>query len=525
MCVVYRAGSMFLEITRFLKQVNRANLETVLRKDGVNIPSEVSEHVEEMSELQDNTDTSPLTEFVKVEMTFDDMSEYAVEENADVNLTLAEYVKVELSVDDEHNSGSKETSVKMEKSECKENNLCAGQLCKDMLGATESEQINTGNILKGIAHAESSVDLQDKEEIGNLQTSVDTCTSSATTTHKHESGSRETDKHTIEYTRVSTRHTNRQCDELCYGGTMSASMCNKTFMSPEFLTRFLEAYRELPVLWQVRSTEYSNRGKRDEAWDLLVQFTREKIHDADLNFVKKKVDSIRASFRKELRRVRESKRRGASGDDVYKPTLWYFDLLLFTADQENPRKSKSSLDEDAEDVDCDSQETTALTIAEDEAREGEITQMLHEGKQTLDMVSQSPFLKRKKTSSKTSRSVHAEETQRQTLIQKAMAIFNQQDDEYDALGKTYAAKLRRMPATQRDIADKLINDVLFKGLQSNLTPSTFISDYGYTTGAWRSSDTPSPFSTYSNPTPSATPGPSNYPVHSPEQDPGTVFPP
>ncbi|PNF18658.1 hypothetical protein B7P43_G05007 [Cryptotermes secundus] len=179
--------------------VNRANLETVLREDGVNIPSEVSGHVEEMSEQQDNTDTSPLTEFVKVEMTFDDMSEYAVEENADVNLTLAEYVKVELSVDDEHNSGSKETSVKMEKSECKENNLCAGQLCKDMLGATESEQINTGNILKGIAHAESSVDLQDKEEIGSFQTSVDTCTSSATTTHKHESDWRETDKHTVEY--------------------------------------------------------------------------------------------------------------------------------------------------------------------------------------------------------------------------------------------------------------------------------------------------------------------------------------
>jgi hypothetical protein len=37
-----------------------------------------------------------------------------------------------------------------------------------------------------------------------------------------------------------------------------------------------------------------------------VQFTREKIPDADLCFVKKKVDSIRASFRKELRRVWDS---------------------------------------------------------------------------------------------------------------------------------------------------------------------------------------------------------------------------
>jgi hypothetical protein len=62
----------------------------------------------------------------------------------------------------------------------------------------------------------------------------------------------------------------------------------------------------MPVLWQVRSADYLNRAKWDEAWDLLVQFTREKIPDADLCFVKKKMDSIRASFRKELRRVRDS---------------------------------------------------------------------------------------------------------------------------------------------------------------------------------------------------------------------------
>jgi len=48
-----------------------------------------------------------------------------------------------------------------------------------------------------------------------------------------------------------------------------------------------------------------------------------------------------------------------------------------------------------------------------------------------------------------------------------MSVLSRPDDEYDSLGKTYAAKLRRMPAAQRHIADKLINDVLFKGLQSS----------------------------------------------------------
>ena len=47
---------------------------------------------------------------------------------------------------------------------------------------------------------------------------------------------------------------------------MSANM-SKTLMSPNFLTKFLEEYREIPVLWQVRSADYSNRTNREEAWD------------------------------------------------------------------------------------------------------------------------------------------------------------------------------------------------------------------------------------------------------------------
>jgi hypothetical protein len=93
----------------------------------------------------------------------------------------------------------------------------------------------------------------------------------------------------------------------CLGGPEPGSeSCRLLCPCPDFLTKFLGGYRELPVLWLVRSADYSNRVKRDEAWDLLVQFTREKIRDADLCFVKTKVDCIRASLRKELRRVRDS---------------------------------------------------------------------------------------------------------------------------------------------------------------------------------------------------------------------------
>ena len=71
-------------------------------------------------------------------------------------------------------------------------------------------------------------------------------------------------------TRVSTwPQTQRMRILSLKGGTMSATM-SKTFISPDSLTNFWEEYREMPVLWQVRSADYSNRTKRDEAWDLLV---------------------------------------------------------------------------------------------------------------------------------------------------------------------------------------------------------------------------------------------------------------
>ncbi|KAG8241828.1 hypothetical protein J6590_077959 [Homalodisca vitripennis] len=66
--------------------------------------------------------------------------------------------------------------------------------------------------------------------------------------------------------------------------------------------------------------------------------------------VKRKVDNLRAAFRKEMRKVRDSTRSGASADDTYTPTLWYFELMKFTAEQEQPRKTKSNLDEDEENI-------------------------------------------------------------------------------------------------------------------------------------------------------------------------------
>ena len=56
----------------------------------------------------------------------------------------------------------------------------------------------------------------------------------------------------------------------------------------------------------------------------------------------KKIQNLRGCFRKEMRKVESSKTTGSGSDDIYEPNLWYFNLLLFTKDQEMPSNSQES---------------------------------------------------------------------------------------------------------------------------------------------------------------------------------------
>jgi hypothetical protein len=50
------------------------------------------------------------------------------------------------------------------------------------------------------------------------------------------------------------------------------------------------------------------------------------------------------NFRKEIKKVEQSRRSGSSIDDIYVPSLWYYDLLIFTIDQELQTNRISNLD-------------------------------------------------------------------------------------------------------------------------------------------------------------------------------------
>lgn len=56
----------------------------------------------------------------------------------------------------------------------------------------------------------------------------------------------------------------------------------------QFIVEFIEVYRGLPALWDVKSKDYSNRDKKGEHYDVLIKKYREKYPDAEKQEVVKK---------------------------------------------------------------------------------------------------------------------------------------------------------------------------------------------------------------------------------------------
>ncbi|KAJ8963041.1 hypothetical protein NQ314_005596, partial [Rhamnusium bicolor] len=104
-----------------------------------------------------------------------------------------------------------------------------------------------------------------------------------------------------------------------------------------FWTEFVEIYRKQVCLWDVKSNEYFNKHKRNESYDTLLKKLREINPQATVEILKKKINNMRTTFRRELKKVQWSKGTGTGGD-TYEPTLWYYDLLLFTTQLETGRK-------------------------------------------------------------------------------------------------------------------------------------------------------------------------------------------
>ncbi|XP_076034492.1 uncharacterized protein LOC143021096 isoform X1 [Oratosquilla oratoria] len=221
-----------------------------------------------------------------------------------------------------------------------------------------------------------------------------------------------------------------------------------TSADKEFWTEFIELYKEHPCLWKVKSKDYTDKGKRNCAYDVLVAKLREKERSATRDTVARKINNLRSSYRKELKKVKTSKKSGAAAENVYIPALWYFDLLHFIKDHGMVRSSVFDINEEST-----SHPDLVLPSTDDEM-----------GGFPQSPVSDIPPEqhhppRRMKAPRQTGPNPNPDTIL--SLIEKRLRT-SRQEDEFDIYGKIVATKLRKLPGNMQIYAEKLINDILFQ---------------------------------------------------------------
>nr|CAH7729541.1 unnamed protein product [Callosobruchus chinensis] len=94
--------------------------------------------------------------------------------------------------------------------------------------------------------------------------------------------------------------------------------------SNETVFEFLECYENEPVIWNASLPTHKNRNIYD-AWKRIEVKMGHKYTVTEL---KKKKDSLMASFRACLNKVKQSLKSGAGTDEIYKPPWFAYEQTI-----------------------------------------------------------------------------------------------------------------------------------------------------------------------------------------------------
>ncbi|CAG4982063.1 unnamed protein product [Parnassius apollo] len=168
-----------------------------------------------------------------------------------------------------------------------------------------------------------------------------------------------------------------------------------------------------------------------QSWELLKDKLQEIEPEANLAAIKKKIEHMRSAFNREHKKVKESKRTGAGANDVHVPNLWYYNLLLPIFDKKD-EQSRCGVD---------------TLSSDEESRPSE-----HEkGRKKLNILE----IKKRKLIDTA-----------QELLQSDNRKENQK--EINSFGLYVGEQLDQVETFQRQVAEKLISDVLFLAKTGNL---------------------------------------------------------
>ncbi|XP_039279430.1 uncharacterized protein LOC111047499 [Nilaparvata lugens] len=235
------------------------------------------------------------------------------------------------------------------------------------------------------------------------------------------------------------------------------------------IEEFIKLYEKQPCLWQVKSKDYYKKHLKEAAYRKLVEKLREIEPDSDKNAVIKKINNLRSSIRKEMKKRKLSIKSGATGDDIYKPKLWYFDLFNFLEENNSSNVDNNSDDEIELTEDWDEyslQETPSKNSSSIPPNPVSRTQSECEA----PLSSDGPTANRLRSLLTTNDKAANEAYLVSDKVQKDSS--SQVEDRYDLLGKSIACRIRTLNKRQRLIVEKNINDILFEAEMEDLDAPT-----------------------------------------------------
>ncbi|XP_076046680.1 uncharacterized protein LOC143028448 isoform X7 [Oratosquilla oratoria] len=249
----------------------------------------------------------------------------------------------------------------------------------------------------------------------------------------------------------------------------------------EVLLQFIHTYRDHPALWKVKSKEYTNKLARSKGISALQDLLKELEPDCTRDAVIKKINCLRSSFRRECRKIEKSKKSGASPNEMYTSSLWYFEEMMFVLDQDLPGESCSNLDDiynynaeiaEAHGTEGDATPYTRQQIAEAHGTEGDATlytrQQIPEAHGTEGDATPYTRQEVKRRRKSLSKSDHILDI----VARKLDESLHKDNSGIDLFGSYVAHRIHSMDIRTAIITRKLINDVLFEAEMGNLNASS-----------------------------------------------------
>ncbi|PIO37488.1 hypothetical protein AB205_0203100, partial [Aquarana catesbeiana] len=86
------------------------------------------------------------------------------------------------------------------------------------------------------------------------------------------------------------------------------------FKDHEFMSHFIDKYREMRNLWEVKHSLYYNKQVRKEMLERLLEFVQTWIPEATMKILESRIGILRNMYRREHKKIQASLRSGASAD-------------------------------------------------------------------------------------------------------------------------------------------------------------------------------------------------------------------